>query len=198
MLRIARKDLPPAGIFHVRTRGAGRMAVYVDDHDHHFFDGEMHEALDAFGLRLHAWCQLRNHYRLLAEGRRDALSRAMHRLNFRHAQRFNERWGRWGHVWGDRFALWVIRDDEHYEKTIPYMLANPVRVGICSTPDEWQWSGPRYLLGSAEPPQQRERPLVPRDAVRPADRAEPATVLHVPVVGGAQRLAVREPWLPPE
>ena len=143
MPRIARKNLPPAGIFHVTTRGAGQIFVYLDDHDHRYFDTQMHEAMDAFDLKLHAWCQMKNHYHVLVEGRRDDVSRAMHRINFRHAQRFNERWDRSGHLWGDRFALWVIRDDEHYERAVPYMLANPVRAGICADAVDWRWSGPR-------------------------------------------------------
>ena len=46
--------------------------------------------------------------------------------------------------------------------------------------------------------EQSERLLVPRHAVRRAGAAHLGEVLEVPVVGGAQRLGVREPRLPAE
>ena len=53
----------------------------------------------------------------------------MHRLNGRYAQHFNAVHGWSGHLWGDRFALWQVRDDAHLAAACDYVLANPVRAG---------------------------------------------------------------------
>ena len=68
-----------------------------------------------------------NHYHFVVEGRRELVSRGMHRLNGLYAEAFNAKYGRSGHLWGDRFALWQVRDEEHLEATCRYVLLNPVR-----------------------------------------------------------------------
>jgi putative transposase len=85
-----------------------------------------------------------NHYHLIVECPRDLLSRALHRLNGKYASQFNLKYGRSGHLWGDRFALWLIRDERHLRAACAYVLANPVRAGLCERPSDWPWSGSRY------------------------------------------------------
>ena len=82
-----------------------------------------------------------NHYHALIETRLDRLSAGLHRLNGRHAQRFNERHGRVGHLFQDRFFARVLRDDEHLSAACFYIWNNPVRVGLCPQAGDWPWSG---------------------------------------------------------
>ena len=65
----------------------------------------------------------------------------MHRLNGVYALRFNRRYGLRGHLFETRFSSWVIRDEEHLNAAIEYVLGNPVRAGLCREPREWRWSG---------------------------------------------------------
>ena len=69
------------------------------------------------------------------------LSRALHRLNGIHAQRFNERHARTGHLFESRFHAKVIRDDAHLAAACLYTWANPVRAGLCDAAEQWPWSG---------------------------------------------------------
>src|SRR5581483_5828457 len=84
--------------------------------------------------------QVGTHYHALFECARDALSAAMRDLNGSYARRFNVRHGRRGHLFRDRFSVWVIESDRHLESTIEYILWNPVKAGLCAHPSEWAWS----------------------------------------------------------
>ena len=56
-----------------------------------------------------------------------------------------------GHLFQDRFASWVIEDDDYLEVVCGYVLANPVRAGLVECVDEWRWSGlglPSFAPGS--------------------------------------------------
>ena len=57
-----------------------------------------------------------------------------------HAQGFNRRHKRWGHLFGERFAAWVVEGDEHYVNTCEYVLQNPVRAGLVRQAADWPWS----------------------------------------------------------
>jgi hypothetical protein len=54
----------------------------------------------------------------------------MHRLNGLHAERFNQRHHRTGHLFGDRLASWLIEDDDYLGAACQYVLENPVRAGL--------------------------------------------------------------------
>ena len=198
MPRIARKLLPADGIFHVTTRGAGPIAVFRDDADRQSFVDGLHDAARRHAVVIHAWCLMGTHYHALIEGRRDQLSAAMRRANGLHARAMNDRWNRTGHLWGERFAAWVVRDEWHYVNTLAYIRDNPVKVGLCCDPSEWPWAGPRRTLLLADPPKETQHALAPGHAVCRACAAEAATVVAIPVVGGAERLGVGQPRLPTE
>ena len=68
----------------------------------------------------------------------------MHRLNGAYAETFNGKYRRSGHLWGDRFALWQVRDDAHLRATCRYVLLNPVRAGLCERSSDWEWSWSRF------------------------------------------------------
>jgi hypothetical protein len=82
-------------------------------------------------------------------GRLARISRTLHRLNFLHAQRFNRRHERTGHLFGDRFSAWVIREEQHLENTCNYVLGTPVRAGLCEFREDWPWSGPHAAASFA-------------------------------------------------
>jgi putative transposase len=86
------------------------------------------------------YCLLSTHYHLLLHCSQQDLSVAMHRLNGRYAQHVNVRRSHRGHLFGDRFSAYVVHDEDHLEKTVAYIEANPVKAGLCATVEEWPWT----------------------------------------------------------
>src|SRR6266487_953473 len=80
-------------------------------------------------------------YRDVVETTVEQLWRGLHRLNGVHALRFNKRHRRTGHLFGDRYASWVIGGDDYLAAACEYVVNNPVRAGLCALPEEWRWSG---------------------------------------------------------
>ena len=144
MARLPRSTFPAYGVWHVTTRGVERRRVYLDRGDGRWFLTQLWRAVAERKLEVYALCLMPNHYHLVVEGPRDSLSKAMHRVNGVYAQAFNVKYRRSGHLWGDRFALWQVRDEEHLRKAIAYVLDNPVRAGLCARAADWPWSGSRY------------------------------------------------------
>ncbi len=69
------------------------------------------------------------------------MSWAMQTVNSVYAREFNARHGRRGHLFGDRFADTLVESDPQCEKTIAYILENPVRAGMVKRIEDWPWSG---------------------------------------------------------
>jgi len=144
MGRLPRRTFPASGIFQVTTRGVERRDVYLDRDDRLAFLIQLRYAVEQNDWDVYALCLMTNHYHLVVEGMRDLISRGMHRLNGVYAERFNAKYDRSGHLWGDRFALWQVRDDDHLQATCRYVLLNPVRAGLCERAADWEWTWSRF------------------------------------------------------
>lgn len=68
-------------VYQLTVRGNERRAIYRDDHDRERFLETLDEARQRFGLLIHGFCLMRNHYHLLAETPRANLSAAVASIN---------------------------------------------------------------------------------------------------------------------
>jgi putative transposase len=141
--RPLRRNLPD-GFFHVTARGVAHARIFLDDHDRRHFLALLAGTVRSCDWRCHAFCLMTTHYHLVLETTRERLSRGVQRLNGRHAEAFNARHARRGHLFGGRFASWIIGSDQHLHETCRYVLLNPVRAGLCGSPEEWRWSASRF------------------------------------------------------
>lgn len=139
MPRRPRRNLP-SGYFHITSRGVAGEAIFRDDLDRRRFVLLLEQTSALWSWRLITWCLMGTHYHLVVESKREQMSRAVHRLNGLHAQAFNRRHLRRGHLFEGRFSSWVIEDEEHLAATIAYVLENPLRAGLCTDSREWLWS----------------------------------------------------------
>jgi putative transposase len=133
-------------MFHATARGAGRIPIYKDDDDRIFFLELLALAVHRYRWVCQAFCLMTNHYHLVIDTGRDDMSDGFQMLNGVYAQCFNQKHRRWGHVFGERFWCRPL-DEEELESTCLYVMANPVRAGLCERVSDWPWSACRYDLG---------------------------------------------------
>jgi REP element-mobilizing transposase RayT len=138
MPRVARNALPD-GYFHVTVRGVARMTIFRDDFDFATFRRQLLRIAERYNWTLHSYCLMPNHYHLIVQATREDLSKGMHRLNGGYAQGFNARYERAGHVFQNRFKSHVIEEEEHFERALAYVQANPVAAGLCEDGADWPW-----------------------------------------------------------
>ena len=108
-----------------------RIAAIMQDTLKHF-DGERYQLI--------CWCIMPNHVHVLIEVNEGwSLSRIMHGWRSYTAKEANRILGRTGKFWMEEYYDRYIRDDNHLQKTINYILNNPANAGL----DEWPWVGER-------------------------------------------------------
>src|SRR5205823_13412572 len=128
--RVPRRELP-GGLYRVTSRGVARSAIARDVLDYSALRAQVRDVIRRFAWKRFAYCLMPNHYHLIVEAERELLSAGMHRLNFLHAQRFNRRHDRAGHLFQNRYGARVIDGSEYLAAAIIYVLENPVRAGLC-------------------------------------------------------------------
>jgi putative transposase len=133
----------PDGLFHVGARGVAKMPIYHDDNDRRNFLSLLAFAVDRHEWTCQAFCLMTNHYHLVIDTTRGNLSDGMQILNGDYAQGFNFKYGRWGHVFGDRFWCRSLAEEELRQVCL-YVMENPVRAGLCKEIGDWPWSACRF------------------------------------------------------
>jgi putative transposase len=128
MARPVRVEYPHAA-HHVAARGNERKLIYRSDRDRRMFLDTLATACERFGLVVHAYCLMPNHYHLLTQTPRANLSMAVGWLQTTYSIRFNRRHRRSGHLFQGRFKAHLIEADEYAQTLIPYIHLNPVRPG---------------------------------------------------------------------
>jgi len=131
----------------VTTRGVRGDDIFLDSVDRRYWIALLSGTIRRFGWTCLVYCQMTNHFHLVVQATREALTAGMHRLNGRYAQAFNERHERRGHVFQGRFGARVIEGDEYLRAVSDYVLQNPVRAGLCERAEDWPWS----YAGAAAP-----------------------------------------------
>ncbi len=137
----------PGGFFHVMLRGVDREGVFRDGADRAQFCFYLKEALQRFELRLHAFCLMTTHVHLVLQQSTAGLGKMVHHFAFRYARWFNDRWGRRGHLFGDRFKGLLVQEDNYLLELVRYVHLNPVRAGMVERPEDHAWSSCRHYLG---------------------------------------------------
>jgi putative transposase len=140
LARRPRSDLPD-GTYHVAVRGVAESSIFRDDFDRAAFCRLLTQALARFEWRCDAYCLMTTHFHLVIVTSRSSLSKGMHWLSGLYAQRYNNRHGRRGHLFENRFSAYVVRDEEHWQDTCRYVFDNPVKAGLCEKAADWPWSG---------------------------------------------------------
>jgi REP element-mobilizing transposase RayT len=100
------------------------------------FDGQRY--------RLHAWVVMPNHVHVLvtpADG--NTLSGILHSWKSFTAHKANIALGRTEAFWQEDYWDRFIRTQEHYWAAIAYIEHNPVKAGLCETPERWTYSSAR-------------------------------------------------------
>jgi putative transposase len=138
------------GVYHVTSRGNRRQTVFHDDTDYSAFIEYLETVVQQYSWRCHGYCLMPNHFHLLIETPEPNISEGMQRLNSRYAQWFNRRHGYSGHLFQGRFYGRLVESAYHLLELARYVVANPVRAGLCSHAGEWKWSSYRAVVGDVK------------------------------------------------
>jgi len=137
----------PGAVYHVTARGNERKPIVRDDRDRWLFLRVLEEITESFGVIIHAFVLMDNHYHLLLETPEANLSPTLRQLNGVYTMRFNRRYHRFGHLFQGRYKAILVQKDQHLKELCRYVVLNPVRAGMVKHPRQWKWSSYRATGG---------------------------------------------------
>ncbi len=130
------------------NRGRGRHRIFYGDNCYMAFIASLKEAHERFGLVIHAFCLMPNHYHLLVQTPRANLSRCMRHINGVYTQRFNRLRQTDGPLFRGRYKALIVDVDNYFLQVSRYIHRNPID---CHCPlveqlEKFNWSSfPAYV-----------------------------------------------------
>ena len=142
-----------AGYYHIINRGVEQRVIFKEPSDYEYFEELMCFYAKSFGITLHNYCLMSNHYHLLIEIEQTNLSKFMRQLNMNYAIYFNKKYKRTGHLWQGRFKSWYVTDEAYLYTLMCYIEQNPLKAKMVKNMDEYPYSSYHYFLNYKEVPE---------------------------------------------
>ena len=156
MARPLRVEFPGA-FYHVINRGNAGKAIFRSNRDREKFLEYVGKAVERFGIKVHTYCLMTNHYHFLIETPEANLSRANQWLNVSYAAYFNRKRQRRGHLFQGRFKSILVDADAYLEHLSRYIHLNPLRANMVEELVSHPWSSYPAFVGKAKAPDWLER-----------------------------------------
>jgi putative transposase len=138
------------GYYHIMCRGNERRNIFGDEQDKVRFIDTLCEKQRENTFGLHAFCLMDNHFHLMISEGNDDIAKSMKRITVSYVYYFNKKYGRVGHLFQDRFKSEIVEDDAYVMALARYIHQNPVKAGMVTTVEDYQWSSYRsYLDGGS-------------------------------------------------
>ena len=132
----------PGHIWHITHRCHQRKFLLKFARDRRRYLHWLFEAKKRYGLSVLDYMVTSNHIHLLVKDTgANVIAESMQLIAGRTAQEYNQRKGKRGAFWEDRYHATAIESDEHLHRCLIYIDLNMVRAGAVNHPGQWKESG---------------------------------------------------------
>jgi len=147
MARLPRLTLPGYP-HHVIQRGNNRQAIFVTPGDYQMMLDLLEENARKFGVALHAYVLMDNHFHLLATPQTaTSLPQMMQAVGRSYVRYFNGTQKRTGTLWEGRYKSTLIQTERYLLACMAYIDLNPVRAGMVAQARDYPWSSHAHYIG---------------------------------------------------
>jgi putative transposase len=130
----------PGALYHITSRGNERKDIFRESADREKFLGIVADYHNRFGILVHAYVLMDNHYHLVLETPWGNLVKIMHGINGAYTSWYNRKYNRIGHLFSGRYRAILVDKDSYLVELSRYVHLNPVRAGMSERPEHYAWS----------------------------------------------------------
>jgi REP element-mobilizing transposase RayT len=104
----------PGAFYHVTCRGNERREIFADDRDRKRFLEILAESKEIYGVEVHGYVVMANHFHLMVMTPEANLQKFMQRFNTSYTVYFNRRHRRSGHLYQGRYKAILVDADNYW------------------------------------------------------------------------------------
>ena len=143
--------------YHVMNRGRARNNIFHNENHYLIFLKVIEESCKRFGIVIHAYCLMPNHYHLLIQTPKANLSRSMRHINSVYTQRFNKIQKIDGPLFRGRYKAILVDEDSYLIGLSRYIHRNPIEIkskdrSLLGDLKDYKWSSYPFYLNLLQSP----------------------------------------------
>lgn len=140
MARLAR-EISETGLYHIIFRGICCQNIFEDLQDYEKMLEMIKQVKRELQYEIYAYCLMTNHAHLfIKEKNAGDIIKIMSKILSQYAGWFNRKYLRRGALFGDRYKSEAIEDDRYLFSLVRYIHRNPLKAGMISKLEEYEWS----------------------------------------------------------
>ena len=152
-----------------------RRRLFTTDASRRIFESALERVRRSFSLQVYGYVVMPEHvHLLLSEPPQDTLAHALKSLKQGVSRCLL---GDADHFWQKRYYDFNIRNYAQFVEKLRYIHRNPVKLGLCEHPEDWEWSSCRHYATGCEGRVEIESEWTARKRERAAGRLSPAVEL---------------------
>jgi len=139
----AKRHFIPGYIWHITHRCHKGEFLLRFSKDRYRYLQWLYRARKRYGLKVLDYMITSNHIHLLVvdDGPRGVIAKSMQLVAGRTGQEYNQRKGRKGAYWEDRYHATAVESGDHLARSMVYIDTNMVRAGVVGHPSQWRFCG---------------------------------------------------------
>jgi putative transposase len=147
MARLPRLTLP-GHPHHIIQRGNNRQPIFMGTADREAMLSLLDESARKFGVSVHAYVLMDNHFHLLATPKTvDGIPKWMQSVGRSYVRYFNDLHHRSGTLWEGRYRATLIQTERYLLACMAYIDLNPLRAGMVTQAIDFPWSSHAHYVG---------------------------------------------------
>jgi putative transposase len=149
---VARKprEKSNSGIYHIILRGINRQSIFEDDEDRQKLIEILSKSKKISQCRIFAYCLMDNHVHILLQEIEESISMMIQRFSSSFVIWYNNKHGRCGHLFQERFKSEAVETDSYFLTVLRYIHQNPIKVEIVKDVTDYKWSSYSEYIGSRQ------------------------------------------------
>ena len=134
-----------SGIYHLMIRGINKQSIFEDDADRKKFMWCLQHYKEVSQYTVYGYCLMDNHVHLLIKEGLEPIAKSVKRIGVSYVSWFNQKYGRCGHLFQDRFKSEAVETNEYFLIVLRYIHQNPIKIGKEQKLETYPWSSyPEY------------------------------------------------------
>jgi putative transposase len=134
--------------YHIYNRGAGKSKIFYNEENYKYLIKLIEKNCQKYDVGIITYCLMPNHYHFLLQQLTDEpISKFINVIFNGYVQALNRQQNRTGTLFEGRFKHILIDDWKYLIHLCRYIHRNPVKAGLVSKPEQWEFSNYKEWIG---------------------------------------------------
>jgi len=129
----------PGEVYHVSIRAWKKLPI-LNGETANIIAQEILRLVDCDGTCIFSWVVMPTHVHLLVQPKDGQIGRIIQLIKGRSSRFIRKSNPSVGEIWEKRYHDRRLRHSSEISEIDEYIIMNPVRAGLCKSPEDWPWS----------------------------------------------------------